>query len=338
MKHLKAIHFNLQFRVGEETVPVHTLAELNSCMNINDLYEYFKSGQLARWLKVQEESEKAARISSLRKDADIRETIMSIFDILGLDFTTNEIVEAIDSFLYPMEIEKRKIQLERSLNKVDEIIKKDFADYTRLLREIIEHAEDFPAVKSLVRTLLNKYPEQFKLDYVRFYSVMAEKCPLAIFTVLMEEKWRDYFLPTDENHNTLFYGELAGQFDTFSPKAFPEQVKILMNKFLSLSKNNGNLKLVINGVDMTDSYLISTGIIKEPDYKQSGGSFYDPYQKGQKVMIIHCGSNACVRAYGARGEEISGPNALYKVLDGLEFRTPANGGAESASSLFFMEV
>ena len=67
MKNLKAIRFNLQFHVGNEIVPARTLADLNNCMNVDDLFEYFQSGQLERWLKVLGETEKSDKHCRIKK-------------------------------------------------------------------------------------------------------------------------------------------------------------------------------------------------------------------------------------------------------------------------------
>ena len=220
MKNLKAIRFNLQFHVGNELVPARALADLNNCMNVDDLFEYFQSGQLERWLKVLGETEKASKVAELQKDDDITIVLSSLFKILGLDFSEEEVSEAIASFVYPKEMQKKKLELKSSLNNIHDEISKDFSAYNDLLKELIESAENFVVVKSKVRELLELYHEQFKLDYIRFYNVMADKCPLAIFAVLMDEKWRSYFLPTDESVVQTFYGELTNQFSELPDKSF----------------------------------------------------------------------------------------------------------------------
>ena len=337
MKNLKVIRFNLQFHVGNETVTARTLTDLNNCTNINDLYEYFLSGQLERWLKMLGENEKSAKISDLQKEGDIPTVLHSIFEILDSDFSKDEISEAIASFVYSTEMQKKKLELLSSLTEIKRAIQSDFEEYNNRLKMIINSAEDFESVKAQVRELLALYPEQFKLDYMRFYSIMSEKCPLAIFTVLMEKEWRKYFLSTDEDAIKTFYGELASEFTEFSENTFADAMNEETEAFLNITKYTGNLHVRINGRDMSDSYLIKNGIIKEADYEKSNGNYYDPYPKGTKIMILHCGNNVEVRAYGDRGQEMKGEDAKFKILDGLEFRT--NGtGTGTESSLFFMEV
>ena len=118
MKNLKAIRFNLQFHVGNELVPARALSDLNNCMNVDDLYEYFQSGQLERWLKVNGETEKASKVAELQKDDDITTVLSSLFKILGLDFSEEEVSEAIASFVYPKEMQKKKLELKSSLNNI----------------------------------------------------------------------------------------------------------------------------------------------------------------------------------------------------------------------------
>ena len=362
MKNLKAIRFNLQFHVGNEIVPARTLADLNNCMNVDDLFEYFQSGQLERWLKVNGETEKAINIADFKKDEDVATVLSSVFEILKLDFTKDEIAEAIASFVYPREMQKKKLELKSSLDNIHDEISKDFSAYNNLLKDIIKSAEDFGKVKSQVRELLIRYPEQFKLDYIRFYSIMVEKCPLAIFTVLMDKKWRDYYLSTDENKNQLFYGELTDQFkkqdsstesyasepqqlsDTerlleFPENSFSDFIKGETEKFLQITKSYGKLKILINGRDMSDSYIVKKGFIQEAKYENCAGRTYDQFHKGRKFMILHCGTSINVRSHGDSEHEMNGAGARFEILDGLEYALKDNAdGSKTESSLFFMEV
>ena len=353
MKNLKVIRFNLQFHVWNEIVPARTLSDLNNCMNVDDLYEYFQSGQLERWLKVLGETEKASKVAELKKDDDITTVLSQLFEILDLDFSKEDVSEAIASFVYPREMQKKKLELESSLTEIKQRIQSDFEEYNNRLKKIIKSAEDFDDVKAQVRELLALYPEQFKLDYVRFYSIMVEKCPLAIFTVLMEEKWRDYFRSTDENKKQLFYGELADQFvktqeesattgwlsSEFPENSFSDFIKRETENFLNITKSSGKLKLLIAGRDMSDSYIVKKGFIQEAKYENCAGRTYDQFHKGRKFMILHCGTSINVRSHGESENEMNGAGARFEILDGLEYALK-NGadGSKTESSLFFMEV
>ena len=190
---------------------------------------------------------------------------------------------------------------------------------------------------------------------------MVEKCPLAIFTVLMDKKWRDYFLSTDENKNQLFYGELTDLFKNqdsstesytsepqqlseserlseFPENSFSDFIKGETEKFLQITKSYGKLKILINGRDMSDSYLVKKGFIQEAKYENCARRTYDHFRNGEKIMVLHCGTSINVRSYNS-DHEMNGAGVRFEILDGLEYALLNDAdGSKTESSLFFMEV
>ena len=109
MSSFKPIRFNLQFRNNDKLVPIRSLKDLTENMNVNDLYEYFSSGQLERWLTVHDEGEKASEIQKIRMEkGNDEEKLTSLFGILDLGFAENDIKHAIASYIYPQKMLKKR--------------------------------------------------------------------------------------------------------------------------------------------------------------------------------------------------------------------------------------
>lgn len=212
---LKDIRFNLRFskgkdRDGEEQFDIiRSLQDLKDNLNIDDLYHYFTSGQLARWLTCIGEQEKGEAIGKIDKTAPVKSQLREVFDALGIDLPRNEFTYLAISFTYVKVLEDRKREMASMLKDVQGVVEKDFASYSQCLNHIIAAKEDFAVVKAGVRAMLKYYPQQFKLDWMRFYDVMMEKCPLAIFVVLMDSDFRKYYLGGREEMTARYYGEAA---------------------------------------------------------------------------------------------------------------------------------
>ena len=152
---MKGIRFNLRFFNGNGSFDsVRSLSELQDKFNLDDLYEYFVSGQLELWLKCHSEDAVAEEVSALASEKDVHRQIAGLFDALGFDFDYNEKESVIWSYLFPQEFLKRRAAIANSVGKVAEVVKKDFADYNDRIKSLVKHHEDLPAVKAEVRDLL----------------------------------------------------------------------------------------------------------------------------------------------------------------------------------------
>lgn len=340
---LKNIRFSLKFAKGGNNYSlVRSINELPENLNIDDLFEYYTSGQLYRWLIVQGESEKAEAVQKINREATVEAQIYALFAALDFELAPDEKKSMIDSYFFPEQIKKKRLLLNQELDKVSDVIRNDFDNYTHTLKEIISVAEDFSAVKAKVRALLETYPEQFKLDFIRFYDVMARLCPLAIFTVLMDRECRKYFQPTDENKNLIFFGTLSDQFEAFPDRSPATGMKSRTDKFFSATKSGDNVTIKIDGQSFSeDSYLLKDRkVIKEVDYGKSAGEWQDAVDRGTPVMILHCGDEITIRSNGDKEHQFKGSEIKEKFMffDGLDFRTPSSYYPSENTLLIYMEV
>lgn len=337
---LKSIRFNLKFNQGNgEFALVHSLADLVNKLNIDDLYDYYKSGQLARWLEIHEESEKAIAVKKINREVSVYEQIKALFMALDFQLEPDELKKLIDAYYYPEEIKINRISLNECLNNVDRVVAQEFDNYTKLLKEIIASAKDFSVIKAKVRGLLTNYSIFFELDYMRFYDIMARKCPLAIFTVLMDNKYRKYFLPTDEPCSQCFYGPLFGIMAEYPSPNPATAFQKRREKLLEVSKDGCNFSFKVDGVEMAKTDLFSSdNIIKKVSYDRSGGEWEDAIERDSKIMILYCSSNITIRQSGDKANQYKG-NELpekFMIFDGLDFRCSAH--SSSTPCLLYLEV
>ena len=88
-----SIRFNLKFfnADGSEEV-VRTLPDLRAKFNLCDLWDYFKSGDLVKWLKSIDELALATSVESLG-EPDKRSAMQKLCEMLGLSVTDDELFE-----------------------------------------------------------------------------------------------------------------------------------------------------------------------------------------------------------------------------------------------------
>lgn len=189
MQKLKQIKFNLLV----DNVPVRSLAELRENFNISDIHEYFLSGQLVNWLTSRNCIAEAQSVAAIDKNTSLEEYLPKLLNVLGCDSAASQ--DAVQLFIFETQerVKQKKLILDQQ-EKIGETLAKGIQCYQDCCQRIIELQDDFSQVKAAVNTLLNHYGSLFQMDYMHFFEIMQEKCPLAIFAVLMNEKYRNYFL------------------------------------------------------------------------------------------------------------------------------------------------
>lgn len=339
---LKTIRFNLKFFNGPDAVgcdSASSLAELRECFNLNDLYEYFKSGQLIRWLECHDEKEVAQAVAAIGKpdEGTIARQMNQLFDALGLGYSKSEREDAIAAFLFPREIQARRKKQADAQAKTNEIVSRDIGHYTSIINDLIANANSFAKVKAGVHSLLTLHGDIFKLDYFRFYEVMVKKCPLAIFAVLMDSEYGKYFKPQCEQRGKLYAGDLA-DVGGFTEKTEYAPARALEERLCDFLKIEGPDSVSINGIKLVDDdpLLSENGPIKRvKDFSGGLNGWQDVVFQGRRVMVL-CNDGVEVRPYHDTLHQYKDgdANCRFKVFDGLEFRTVKN----YANALFYMEV
>ena len=195
---LKEIRFNLRFSKGkdkngeEQFALIRSLQDMADNLNVDELYPYYMSGQLSRWLTGIGETSKAEAVSNIDRKASDKVQLKELFKTLELDMKKDEMEAIVESFMFSKTLQDRKRELVSILNNVQNVIEQDYVQYNQCLNEIIAAGDDFASIKSRVRAMLKNHSRQFMLDWMRFYDLMMEKCRLAVFAVLMESDYRKY--------------------------------------------------------------------------------------------------------------------------------------------------
>lgn len=349
---LKDIRFNLRFSRGkdkdgqEQFDIIRSLQDLKDNLNIDDLYLYFTSGQLARWLTCIGEPDKGEAIVKIDRESPIKDQLKRIFDTLCIELSPNDLDSMIESYTYFKELEQKKWDTVALLRADERINEQDYIQYGRCLRDIISVSEDFNAVKARVRAMLRIHPHQFKLDWMRFYDVMILCCPLAIFVVLMDSDYRDYYLGDKYLIATKYFSPFKNLKDDEMEIQIPVLQRFMdrVSNLLAVAYHPQLYKLKLtldrDKVFYEDTYLLrDRQIIKEIDYSKSGGEWEDAVDKNTKVMILHCGNNITVRPAGDKEHPSKGNQCgRFPIFDGLDFRTSVNKPNSAEDILLYMEV
>ena len=108
---LKDIRFNLRFSKGkdkdgeEQFDIIRSLQELKDNLNIDELYLYFVSGQLARWLTCIGEPARGEAIEKIDRKAPVKSQLEGIFKALGIELSKNDLASMVESYTYFKELE-----------------------------------------------------------------------------------------------------------------------------------------------------------------------------------------------------------------------------------------
>lgn len=233
----------------------------------------------------------------------------------------------VESYTYFKELEDRKREQADILKNVQDVIAQDYVQYRHCLKDIIEAKDDFAAVKSRVRAMLKNYPQQFKLDWMRFYDVMMEKCPLAIFVVLMDSDYRGYYLGTAEEKKAKYYEGLEAPTGANALVSCFSKRDLFQHYITNFGKcgDKSLAYITLDGKKSTSviKTWLDNKILKEVDYSKSGGEWEDAVDKDTKIMIFYCGSNITIRPAGDKKHQIQGVEInTFPIFDGLDFRAP----------------
>ena len=354
---LKNIRFNLRFSAGkksdgeEQFAIIRSLQDLKDNLNLDDLLLYFNSGQLARWLEGLGESSMSEAVSKIGNDLPVKAQLKSIFDALGFEMDNGELDSLVESYTFPRSIQDRKREMTAMLNDVQGVIEKDYIQYGLCLKDIVAAGMDFTVVKTRVRAMLKEYPRQFRLDWMRFYDVMMEKCRLAVFAVLMDKDYRYYFLGDYDELNARYYGELEAPskrsentLRTDPVAQFISRVEKIIDVSYGRSIVNGHYEYRLN-IKMDDRWSLdidewkNRGIIKEVSYGDSDGEWEDAVDRKTKVMILHCGENITIRPSGDKEKQSKGKECgRFPIFDGLDFRTSVDTPRSADDILLYLEV
>lgn len=275
------IRFNLKFfnANGEEEV-VRTLDDLRDKFNLSDMYEYFKAGDLSRWLRGLGESSMADQVDSLKNVSDRRQSLERLCNALGLPIPKETIADYCNMLDRQKKMKGSRREQERQKCASNLAPKKAHFKVKNLLGNYpTRDIRDMEATRGYLAELMERHDEN-EMRLV-LYKVI-EKCiaprfiredspPIVLLALLGNKAWRDFFerffevkatihvrggncrkmiisvFPRDMS-NAQLQGKGDFEFDNYFPRYFPIygfDYDIMGNSFVAESQAVENL--IYNG-------------------------------------------------------------------------------------------
>ena len=334
----KRMRFNLRFpdpAGNGNFVTIHSVKELRDCLvdyrtiAFDDLIDYFRNGQLHRWLECLDakEEDRASKIKKLFEDSRgkaVANFAKSLLDLLGLDVDDDE--EVVNNFVRDYIISPEKMLQDKMRAR------KDFDAYNKKAEAVIEGFRedkkrlllmktDLKALRKNIVVMLKLYGGQLMLEEFCFIEFLKNECPLGALALLT--------LPEGQQYKDKF------------PKVFEQfiTVKILNNKPTILL--NENIKL-----EKEHPYLLSGDNAPVKVYREpTSRKFETIVQGGKNVLLLWsleyfvCNFfdyGATVRAKDQfTGDEV---NRKFRVFNGLDVLSVDAKSAWQQPFLVYMEV
>ena len=348
---IKPIRFNLKFYNGKgDFAPARSLQELREVFNVDDLYDYFRSGQLERWLVCRDANSEAELVKNIDKNQSVRKQLTELFAALKIEADEEDRQQVIASFDYHKRAFEKKQSLLKDIRSVDNTIRGDVKEYYALIDKLIASHEDFAEVKAIVKTILDCHYVEFKMDWFRFTQIMLKKCPLAMFPLLANVRSRRYYIPS-ECVTVTKDGDVVRPVEDEccldgAPMHHVQHVREQVENFLKgrwVNSYGKEYKVLLNNEELTPEhphwYLINPEkrILKDLDSFEAGKESWQDEFVDKEIMVIW-NFGVEVRAHGDREHQYVEDNELYKkfmILNGLDYRVKPG---TSQQSLAYVEI
>lgn len=159
------IRFNLKFYTADgNEIAIRTLANLAENLNLSDLWDYFASDDLERWLRSIGEQEKAEEVHALDGNRQtVREDLRGLCRVLGLEVSE----ELLGRFASMQERRRDKVRDAEAAAESEQ----EEADYLNCLQRVLDNRCDLRAMRKVVAELLDKHLESFKRDAKNFRDI-----------------------------------------------------------------------------------------------------------------------------------------------------------------------
>lgn len=159
------IRFNLKFYTADgNEIAIRTLADLAENLNLSDLWDYFASGDLERWLRSIGEQKKAEEVYALGESRrTVLEGLRELCRVLGLGVSE----ESLERFA---SMQERRRDKERDAEGAIESEREE-VEYLSCLQRVLDNRCDLRAMRKVVAELLDKHLESFRRDAKNFRDI-----------------------------------------------------------------------------------------------------------------------------------------------------------------------
>lgn len=303
----KTIKFNLIC----DGNPVRTIEDLQNNFSIEDILSYYNNKLLHRWLSVRGYDSELKAVTAIT-DNDPLEIIKKLIHIFDISADEKKVEESIYMLKY---LEERKelcaIYKDENYN-VKNIINDYEAGYRQLVNGIIENPNDVAIIKANIAEIVSNYAWTLKLNHRKLFYVLKNESVLAVMCLLMNEKSRKYYLPSNITKED---GTIVLDTDKNADKAMMFDEICAMITTNSFNTALGENLISFSG--MTDGY------------------WKDLEPKGKRYMIISMGNGDYVRSAGCSGGDLSANDVRHKfvIVDGIDYKSNSD-----TRKLRYMEV
>lgn len=311
----KSIKFNLIC----DNIPIRTIDDLRNNFSIEDVLDYYRNGLLKRWLDVRGYAAELKKVEEIKNDDSI-EILEKLIEIFNVE-TDKEIIKK-DLYVLRFKEEKKillKEYYEQKTNK-NSIINDFCSGYDELVESLIGSADDISKIKAIITELTDEYLWVLGVDYRKLFYKMFDKSYLLVLCALMNEKFRNYYLPSVIKMED---GTERRDIDSNSPNYDDDKVRMYQKIRKICDEVYGNkLQEQFGGVIKTFN-------------GETDGYWKDLEPAGKKYMVIMMGNGDYVRSAGNNGGDLNYTDINYnfKILDGIDYKS------NSASRiLYYMEV
>lgn len=303
----KTIKFNLIC----DNNPVRTLEDLQENFVIEDVLAYYNNRLLHRWLKVRGYFEELTKVEAITS-SDEMTIIKELINIFNVSVDKTKVEEEVYILQYLNERKKLYAEYDRINYQTQKVVDNYKNGYLKLLANITAHPNDVAVIKSSIKEMVEHYGWVVDMSFRALYYLLAEKSKLAVMCMLMNDKFRRYYLPIEiQKEDGTKINDLEGDADK---TAIYKNICEMLRSSNFDEEMGENLKTVSR---TTNEY------------------WADIETKDKCYMIISMDNGDFVRSAGLQNGDKSSNDVREKflILEGIDYKSNY-----AAHKLKYMEV
>lgn len=310
----KTIKFNL---ICDE-YPVRTIEDLQEHFSLEDVWEYYETERLQRWLEVHGYEKELKEVEQITSEDSI-EILADLMHIFNIEPNEDKIGEGLDILRCTFDFFKRYYEV----TQLEHMTEWYYPRYKQLVNYILTNSSDVLLIKAVIRKLYNNYLDICLCDFAALFDELYERTPLALFFMLTYRGFRSKML--DFSANIMLPNIIDGDNLYLLPDEDElgggDEIEVYDTKLIDLLDDE-KLKALLGDQ------------LKEVSGNTAG--HWKPIESsGRKYMVFKMGDDAQVRSAGS-AEEVFGVDEVsynFLVLNGIDYRSNT-----AATKLLYMEV
>ena len=295
---------NIKFNLICDGKHIRTIEDLKEHFVIEDVLAYYNNNTLQRWLEVRGFEKEYNEVKNIEKD-DMDKTVKELVRIFAVESDEAEVDKTISILHY---LEERKIKNasdQQEKETAGKFMKEYMQGYSRQVDAIIDNPRDTDVIKNAVDKIAYVYFAIFEMTCRDLYWLMAEKSPLALMRLLMNEVTRKIYLGDDAADSPAEKSEFAG----------------MRNSKIHQKDKEAIRRDLIQKIQ-DQSFLVQLGEhLKRKDYSGFDYGWHNLETGEKQYMIISMTDGDKIRPAGNSGEGVSQDviKNKFKLMQGIEY-------------------